>query len=136
MKPLPQPDSRKVSILKASIRRPDKDTPANSPVFQDGDEIQIKAAASDNVFINIFSIDQYGNVIKLYPNNFIKTEIIPSGSEFVFPDDSLRNQGLKLRVTTPKGLKSGIESVLIIATKEEGFSSQTLPYRTPRSPTS
>ncbi|MEK6584470.1 MAG: DUF4384 domain-containing protein, partial [Nitrospirota bacterium] len=121
VKPLPQPDSKKVSILKASIRRPDKDTPANSPVFQDGDEIQIKAAASDNVFINIFSIDQYGNVIKLYPNNYIKSEIIPSGSEFVFPDDSLRNQGLKLRVTTPNGLKSGIESVLIIATKEKGF---------------
>jgi len=121
VKPLPQPDSKKVSILNASIRRPDKTTPANSPVFQDGDEIQIKAAASDNVFLNIFSIDQYGNVIKLYPNNYIKTEIILSGSEFVFPDDSLRNQGLKLRVATPKGMKSGIESVLIIATKEKGL---------------
>jgi len=121
VKPLFQPDSKKVSILKASIRRPDKDTPANSPVFQDGDEIQIKAAASDNVFINIFSIDQYGNVIKLYPNNYIKAEIIPSGREFTFPDDTIRSQGLNLRVTTPKGLKSGIESVLIIATKEEGF---------------
>ena len=28
---------------------------------------------------------------------------------------------MKLRVTTPKGLKSGIESVLIIAAKKEGF---------------
>ena len=120
VKPLSQLDSKKVKILKASIGRPDKNVSENSPVFQDGDEIQIKVAASDNVFINIFSIDQYGNVIKLYPNNYIKAEIIPSGSEFVFPDDSLRNQGLKLRVTTPKGLKSGIESVLIIATKEEG----------------
>ena len=118
---LSQPDSKKVNILKASIRRPDKNTTADSPVFQDGDEIQIKAAASDNVFLNIFSIDQYGNVIKLYPNNYIKTEIILSGSEFVFPDDSLRNQGLKLRVATPKGMKSGIESVLIIATKEKGL---------------
>ena len=120
VKPLFQPDSKKVSILKASIRRPDKDTPANSPVFQDGDEIQLKIAASDNVFINIFSIDQFGNVIKLYPNNYIKTGIIPSGKEFIFPDDTIRSQGLNLRVTTPKGLKSGIESVLIIATKEEG----------------
>jgi len=121
VKPLSQADSKRVRILKASIRRPDKNVSENSPVFQDGDEIQIKVAASDNVFINIFSIDQYGNVIKLYPNNYIKAEIIPSGSEFVFPDDSLRNQGLKLRVTTPKGLKSGIESVLIIAAKKEGF---------------
>lgn len=121
VKPLPQPDSKKVSILKASILRPDKATPSNSPVFHDGDEIQVKVAASDNAFMHIFSIDQYGNVIKLYPNNYIKTEIIPSGREFIFPDDTLRKQGLKLRVTTPKGLKSGIESVLIITTKEEGF---------------
>jgi len=121
VKPLSQLDSKKVRILKASIRRPDKNVSENSPVFQDGDEIQIKVAASDNVFINIFSIDQYGNVIKLYPNNYIKAEIIPSGREFTFPDDTIRSQGLNLRVTTPKGLKSGIESVLIIATKEEGF---------------
>ena len=121
VKPLSQQDSKKVRILKASIRRPDKNVSENSPVFQDGDEIQIKVAASDNVFINIFSIDQYGNVIKLYPNNYIKAEIIPSGREFTFPDDTIRSQGLNLRVTTPKGLKSGIESVLIIATKEEGF---------------
>jgi len=121
VKPLSQLDSKKVRILKASIRRPDKNVSENSPVFQDGDEIQLKIAASDNVFINIFSIDQYGNVIKLYPNNYIKAEIIPSGKEFIFPDDTIRSQGLNLRVTTPKGLKSGIESVLIIATKEEGF---------------
>src|SRR3990170_3559481 len=121
VKPLPQPDSKQVRILKASIRRPDKNVSENSPVFQDGDEIQIKVAASDNVFINIFSIDQYGNVIKLYPNNYIKREMIPSGKEFIFPDDTIRSQGLNLRVTTPKGMKSGIESVLIIATKEEGF---------------
>ena len=121
VKPLSQADSKRVKILKASIRRPDKNVSENSPVFQDGDEIQIKVAASDNVFINIFSIDQYGNVIKLYPNNYIKAEIIPSGKEFTFPDDTIRSQGLNLRVTTPKGMKSGIESVLIIATKEEGF---------------
>src|SRR3990170_8028938 len=121
VKPLSQADSKRVKILKASIRRPDKNVSENSPVFQDGDEIQIKVAASDNVFINIFSIDQYGNVIKLYPNNYIKAEIIPSGKEFIFPDDTIRSQGLNLRVTTPKGMKSGIESVLIIATKEEGF---------------
>ena len=121
VKPLSQQDSKQVKILKASIQRPDKNVSENSPVFQDGDEIQLKIAASDNVFINIFSIDQFGDVIKLYPNNYIKTEIIPSGKEFIFPDDTIRSQGLNLRVTTPKGLKSGIESVLIIATKEEGF---------------
>ena len=121
VKPLSQADSKRVRILKASIRRPDKNVSENSPVFQDGDEIQLKIAASDNVFINIFSINQFGDVIKLYPNNYIKTEIIPSGKEFIFPDDTIRSQGLNLRVTTPKGMKSGIESVLIIATKEEGF---------------
>ena len=70
--------------------------------------------------MNIFSVDQYGNIIKLFPNDYVKAEILPSKKEFVFPDNNIRERGLKFRLTAPKNLSKAIESVLIIATREEG----------------
>lgn len=117
VKPLDSKKETKLKISKASVRRPDKDVAAS--VFQDNDEIQILAEANEDAFLSIFGIDQNGNVTKLYPNEYRKAEVIPSRREFVFPDNELREQGLKLRVNTPKKLKKAMESVLIIATKEE-----------------
>ncbi|OGW53205.1 MAG: hypothetical protein A2Z60_04590 [Nitrospirae bacterium RIFCSPLOWO2_02_42_7] len=120
VKPLSAGMGKRFSIIKASVQRPDSTHSSNNPIFQNNDEIQIRVTPGEDSYINIFSIDQYGNVIRLYPNAHIKPEIVLSGKEFVFPDDDLRDRGLKLMVTTPKGLSKGIESILIIATKEAG----------------
>lgn len=117
VKPLEGNRARTLKVLKASVQRFDKDTPAS--VFQDNDEIQIRTAVNEDSFLNIFSVDQNGNVSMLYPNEFRKAEVIPKRKEFVFPDSELRAQGLKLKVKTPKKLSKALESVLIIATKEE-----------------
>lgn len=69
--------------------------------------------------MSIFSVDQNGNVIKLFPNEYQNPAVVPSRKEFVFPENKLRARGLKLRVNTPKKLGKALESVLIIATKEE-----------------
>ena len=120
VKPHTLEKGKKISIVKASVQRPDRDSASNNPVFQDGDEIQIKVTANEDSFMNIFSVDQYGNIIKLFPNDYVKAEILPSKKEFVFPDNNIRERGLKFRLTAPKNLSKAIESVLIIATKEEG----------------
>lgn len=120
VKPLTTEIHKQFSVIKALVQRPDTDTVMETPVFQNNDEIVIRVTANEPSFINLFSVDQYGRVMKLYPNDLIKPEIIPAGKEFVFPEKPLREHGLKLRVMTPKGLNEGIESVLIIATKEEG----------------
>ncbi|HBI24732.1 MAG TPA: hypothetical protein DDX84_11165, partial [Nitrospiraceae bacterium] len=113
VKPLTLEKGKKIGIVKALVQRPDSNSASNNPVFQDGDEIQIKVTANEDSFMNIFSVDQYGNIIKLFPNDYIKAEILPSKKEFVFPDNNIRERGLKFRVATPKNLSKAIESVLI-----------------------
>jgi len=89
------------------------------PVFQDGEEIQVRLKVNMDSFLNIFSVDQYGNISKLYPNRYVKQELIPARREFVFPDETLRKLGLRLRVSTPGKLSRAVESLLLIATTEQ-----------------
>ncbi len=58
-------------------------------------------------------------ITKLFPNDYFKGEATPANKVFIFPDDTQRAIGLKLRVKTPEKLSRAVESVLIIATKEK-----------------
>jgi len=120
VKPLTAQRKGNFSVTTASVQRPDKERAAKSPVFQNNDEIQVRVMANEDAFLQLFSVDQYGNVSKLYPNSYIKQQkALPGEKEFVFPDNALRDRGLRLKVRTPKGVKQSIESVLVIATKEK-----------------
>lgn len=120
IKPLTAERKGNFAVTTASVQRPDKERAAKSPVFQNNDEIQIRIATNEDAFLQLFSVDQYGNVSKLYPNSYVKQQkALPGEKEFVFPDNTLRDRGLRLKVKTPKGVKQSIESVLVIATKEK-----------------
>jgi hypothetical protein len=120
IKPLNMERKGNFAVTTASVRRPDKERASKSPVFQSNDEIQIRVMANEDAFLQLFSVDQYGNVSKLYPNPYVKQlKALPGGEDFIFPDDALRDRGLRLRVKTPKGVKQSIESVLVIAMKEK-----------------
>ena len=120
IKPLHVERTGNFSITSASVQRPDMDLAAKSPVFQSNDEIQIRLTTNEDAFLQLFSVDQYGNVSKLYPNSYVKQQKAQTGgSEFIFPNNALRERGLRLKVKTPKGVKQSIESVLVIATKEK-----------------
>ena len=119
VKPLHTERRGNFAVKKALVHRSDKtDAPAN-PVFQNNDDIVIRAAANQDAWFSLFSVDQFGAVSKLYPNEYLKDERMPAGKEIVFPDESCRQSGLKLKVRTPRGRKKAVESVLIIATKEK-----------------
>jgi hypothetical protein len=119
VKPLRTERRGSFKITSAGVHRPERQEEVKSPVFQSGDEIHIHAAANQEAYLNFFSVDQFGGISKLYPNEYVKGEKVPAGKEMVFPDDAGRQGGLKLRVRTPKGKKKAVESVLIIATKEK-----------------
>jgi hypothetical protein len=119
VKPLHTERRGNFAVKKAWVHRPDKPAAAESPVFQNNDEIVVRASANHDAYFSIFSVDQFGGLSKLYPNEYIKQEKQPAGKEIVFPDESCRQGGLKLRVRTPKGRKKAVESVLVIATKEK-----------------
>jgi len=119
VKPLHTERRGTFKITTLGVHRPEWQGEVKSPVFQSGDEIHIHAAANQDAYLSIFSVDQNGGLSKLYPNEYVKQEKLPAGKEIVFPDDAMRQAGLKLRVRTPKGRKKAVESVLVIATKEK-----------------
>lgn len=119
VKPLHTERRGSFKIVSAGVHRPERQEAVKSPVFQSGDEIHIHAAANQDAYLNLFSVDQFGAISKLYPNDYVHQEKVPAGKELVFPDDTSRQGGLKLRVRTPKGKKTAVESVLVIALKEK-----------------
>ncbi|MBI5663697.1 MAG: DUF4384 domain-containing protein [Nitrospirae bacterium] len=119
VKPISAEKRGSFGILKMKVYRPDKKSAMAAPVFQDNDEIQVSVSVNEDSYINIFSVGQDGAVSKLFPNQHVRVEVLPARKEFIFPDDTYRMLGLKLRVTTPKKLSRAVESVLIIASKEK-----------------
>lgn len=118
VKPLHTERRGDFAVMKAFVHRIDKVEAAASTVFQNNDEIMIRAMANQDAYFSLFSVDQFGGISKHYPNEYVKQEKLPAGKEVIFPDDSCRQGGLKLKVRTPRGKKKAVESVLIIATKE------------------
>jgi len=121
VKPLKGENAPRIKFLKSIIQRPDKEAVVNNPVFQNNDEIQIRVTLNGDSYQNVFSVDQYGNITKLFPNDYAESKPVTARKEFVFPDDSLRARGLKLRVTTPENRSKATETVLIVATKEKEY---------------
>lgn len=119
VKPLHTERRGNFAVKKALVHRIDKTDPSESQVFQNNDEIVIRASANQDAWFSLFSVDQFGALNKLYPNEYVKEERLPAGKEIVFPDDSCRQGGIKLKVRTPRGRKKAVESVLVIATKEK-----------------
>jgi hypothetical protein len=106
-------------ITGASVGRPGGGAAVRNLVFQNNDEIQIRVKANKDSYVNVFSVDQNGNVIKLYPGEYFKPELLSADKEFVFPEEKERAMGLALRVSTPGEAKKAVESVLIVATSEK-----------------
>lgn len=107
------------AVTKALVHRVGSDASKSAPVFQNKDEIQITAMANQDAQLNIFNVDQNGNVDKLYPNEYCSIERTAAGSEVVFPNEAQRKNGLKLKVRTPKGVAKAVESVMVVALKEK-----------------
>jgi len=119
VKTLENREKSSLKILKADVNRYGSNPASTAIVFQDNDEIQIRAKANSDAYIHVFNISQDGWVTKLYPNEYFKAEITSPETEFIFPNEKQRDLGLKLKVRTPKNLSRAIETMLIVATKEK-----------------
>lgn len=119
VKSLPQRDVGRVKILSESVSRFGSLPVGSGVVFQDNDEIQVRAKVSSDSYLHLFSIDKDGFVTKLFPNDYAPLEKIHPDWEFTFPSNSLREMGLKLRVHSAKNLSRTPETLLIVATIEK-----------------
>jgi hypothetical protein len=110
--------NRGIKITKLTLHKAGRDEPLNMPVFINNEEAQIRLRVNKDSYIHIFSIAQDGVVTKLLPDQYFPPLFIKQGEEVIFPKEEQRNMGLRLKVTTPQGFKKALESIVIIATKD------------------
>ncbi len=118
IKPINMEKRGNFKILRAGVYRADREKGSRLPVFQENDEIQVSARVNKDSYINIFSVSQDGMISRLFPNSYFKNKLVGANKTFTFPEQTQKNV-LKLKVTTPGKLTRAVESVLIIATREE-----------------
>lgn len=91
----------------------------NRTSFKEGDEAQIHVRPNQAAYVYIFSISQDEKIWQLLPNSIIQEHFVKAGEEFLFPDEALRNRGIKVRVNPPAGMKRASEKIKVIASKKK-----------------
>lgn len=91
----------------------------NQTVFREGEEIEIRVSSSHDVYLHLFSVGQDDAVTVLLPNRFVQNTLILAEQQFVFPDDSQRTLGIRLRVFPPAGANHATERIKVIATRKK-----------------
>jgi hypothetical protein len=91
----------------------------NKTVFQEGEEMQITAATTKAAHFHIFNIGQDDTVTVLLPNRFISSNAVQAQQELIFPDESQRTMGIRLRVFPPQGERKAMEKIKVIATTKQ-----------------
>jgi len=90
----------------------------NKTVFQDMEEALIRIHATQPAYLHVFSVTQEGGVTLLLPNKFVERNQILPNQEIVFPNETLRALGVRLRVSLPKGTTKAREYIKVIATRK------------------
>lgn len=90
----------------------------NKTVFQDNEEALIKIRSTQPAYLHVFSVTQDGSVTLLLPNKFVERNQILPDQEVVFPSETLRAMGVRLRVSLPKGERLAREYIKVIATRK------------------
>lgn len=90
----------------------------NKSVFQNDEEALIRIRSTQPAYLHVFSVTQDGSVTLLLPNKFVERNQITPDQEIVFPNDTLRALGVRLRVSLPKGEKLAREYIKVIATRK------------------
>jgi hypothetical protein len=91
----------------------------NQTVFHEGEEVEIRVSSGHDVYLHLFSVGQDDAVTVLFPNRFAQDTLIRAEQQFVFPDDSQRAMGIRLRVFPPAGAKRATERIKVIATRKK-----------------
>lgn len=91
----------------------------NKTVFQEGEEMQITAVATKAAHFHVFNVGQDDTVTVLLPNRFTSSHADQARQELIFPDESQRTMGIRLRVFPPQGERKAMEKIKVIATTKQ-----------------
>ncbi|MEK6646313.1 MAG: DUF4384 domain-containing protein [Candidatus Firestonebacteria bacterium] len=91
----------------------DKNSGMDKLIYNSGDEVQLKFSVTKDSHITILNIDEEKNVYLIYPNKFVKGNILKAGESFEIPG----NLGIKMQAVLQEGKSETVELLYIIATK-------------------
>lgn len=90
----------------------------NKSIFVENEEMIITVVPSEDAYIHIFNVGQDHAVTVLLPNKFNRETFTSGGKELVFPNEDLRQLGIRLRVLPSSGAKKAVEKIKLIATRK------------------
>ena len=102
-----------------SVQNLNVDVALNRTVFQEGDEVQVTITPSQDTYVYIFNVGQDDTVTLLFPNNFAQDNFLSAQNEFVFPDESQRQLGIRLRVEIPRDQNKSLERVKVVTSEKQ-----------------
>lgn len=91
----------------------------NKILFVDGEEMSLQISANQEVFLHIFTVGQDDSVTVLFPNKYVGDNYLAANGTLVFPDDSQKAAGLRLRVFVPQTAQRGLDRIKVIATAKK-----------------
>ena len=91
----------------------------NKTLFMDGDEMSIQVTTNQDVFLHIFNVGQDDSVTVLFPNKYVNDNHVAANAGFVFPEESQKSSGIRLRVFVPQTSQRGLDRIKVIATTKK-----------------
>ena len=90
----------------------------NRTVFHEGEEVQMAIIPSHDSYVYILNVRQDDGVTVLFPNKFSEDNFLTAKQELIFPNESQRQMGIRLRVILPPGQPKAIEKLKVLATSK------------------
>ena len=91
----------------------------NKTLFVDGEEMSIQVITNQDTFLHIFNVGQDDSVTVLFPNKYVNDNHVAANAGLVFPDDSQKSSGIRLRVFVPQTSQRGPDRIKVIATTKK-----------------
>ena len=102
------------------------DTRLNTNMLKEGQKLVISVKPSKDAYLYIINLMADNNAMLMYPNDYMKDNFIPAGSELIVPDPEMQ-KFISFRVGTMPGQTITSESIYIICTKEKVPKIDNLP---------
>ncbi|MCG6537508.1 MAG: DUF4384 domain-containing protein [Syntrophales bacterium LBB04] len=90
----------------------------NRNFFKEGEEIEIRASATKDCYLNIFNLLEDERVLILIPNHSRRENFVKANEMFSFPNEADKGKGLKLRIHGIEGTKSIRETIYLLALQQ------------------
>ena len=91
----------------------------NQPVFKDGDEMELAITSTRACYVTVFCLTAADTAVVLLPHKMRRERYLAPGAVMELPDAAEKEMGIRYRVEVPAGAELGIETIRVVATKDE-----------------